>query len=139
VALPPWQEGLRVDGLAPAPYLKVQLDRIGSRTALLCNLLARPDPVALLHQQALVVAVGTEVLLVVLDDQQLTEADNAGASVNDHAVCNGMDRIAAPAIDVDALVDTGGISPGNAPGGGPAPGPDRSAHCRRATIVGRPR
>ena len=83
----------------------MKFDGVGASTALFRDFLALPDRLTLGDQQPVVVTVGGEVGVIVLDDDQLTKTHDAVARVHDLAVGHSHDRIAALPADVDTLVD----------------------------------
>ena len=94
---------------------------IGTRAALLSNALPDTHDIPLPHQQAAVMPVGADIDVIVLENNQLTEADNTGTRVDYSAVGDRVDGIAAVAADIYTLVYAGGIAPGDTAAGRPAP------------------
>ncbi len=88
----------------PVPAdLEVQLDLVGIGVAHLGDLLTLGDLLSFLHQDVPVVRVRRQVGTVVLDDDELAVAAQAGARVDDLAAGAGRDRLPRRAGDVDAL------------------------------------
>src|SRR5690606_24602985 len=112
------------DRLAVVADLEVQHVAVGAGAPHLRDLLAGLHRLALADQALAVVAVGRQPVLVVLDDDQLAVADQAGAGIHHHAVGRGDHRLAAAAADVDALagVVAGDEGPKQHALRGPAPG-----------------
>lgn len=94
---------------------------IGTRAALLSNDLPDTYDISLPHQQAAVMPVGTDIDVIVLENNQFTEAHNAGTRVDHSAIGDRVDGIPAVAPDIYALVYAGGIAPGDTAAGRPAP------------------
>ena len=84
----------------------------------------RPDRLALGHQQTVIMPVGAEIQLVVLDDQQLAEPDNTCPGVDDFAIGHGHHGVTSLAADVYALMHTGRIPSSHRSRRRPAPGAD---------------
>ena len=121
----------RVYRLAVFAQLEVQLHALAVAVAHGGNALAAPHGLAFAHEQALVVAVGGEVGLVVLHDDEVAVAAQAGTAVHHFAVGSGHNGLAGGAADVDALftaaeagedVAGGGALPGDAGGAAGAAG-----------------
>ena len=76
----------------------------GATAAHLGNDIAGFDLRTLGDQSPAVVRVGGEPLIVVLDDDQLTVADQSGTGVNNDAIGSRNHRLPGAAGDVDALL-----------------------------------
>ena len=84
----------------------MQLHDICSGTAFLRDLLSRAHLLTFRYQQAIVVPIGTEVNIVVLYYQQLTETHDTGAGIN-HFACGNRDNIITTLSgDINSLVHT---------------------------------
>ena len=77
---------------------------IGAGAALLSNDLANANDITFPHQEAAVVPIGTDVDVIVLEDNQLTEAHNARASVDHGAIGDRFDGVTAVAANINTLV-----------------------------------
>ena len=85
----------------------MQFHRICAGATLLRYLLARAHQVIFLYQQTIIVAIGAEVNIVMLDDQQLTETDNTSTRVYHLAIRHRLYGVTPTPADVYALVNTG--------------------------------
>ena len=85
----------------------MQLNRISTGAALLRDFLSSSHRFILPDQQAVIMAIGAQVGVVVLDDQQFSEAHNTGTGVYHDTIGDRIDGIAPLATDINALVDTG--------------------------------
>ena len=105
--------------MAVFAQLEVQLHALAVAVAHGGNALAAAHGLAFAHEQALVMAVGGEVGLVVLHDDEVAVAAQAGTAVHHFAVGSGHDGLAGGAADVDAFFtaaeageDTKGVAAG---------------------------
>ena len=81
----------------------MELDLVGVGAAHLRDLLALGDALSFLHQELVVVAVDGQERVVVLDDDQLAEAADAGTAENDLPGGARVDRLARLARYADPL------------------------------------
>ena len=84
----------------------MQFNDICSGTAFLRDLLSRAHLLTFRYQQAIVVAIGTEVNIVVLYYQQLTETHDTGARINHFARSDRDNIITTLSGDIYSLVHT---------------------------------
>ena len=96
----------RVNRFAISSDLEMQSRRLSRPFTHRRNALALLYCLSFFDQQRRVVPVGTEVSVVVLDDNKLTVADESTAGVNDPASGRRIDGLAAAALDEDAGVRT---------------------------------
>ncbi|MDQ0586733.1 hypothetical protein QFZ47_000842 [Variovorax paradoxus] len=104
MASPARQVARRVDGLALAADFEMQLDAVGVAVAHLGDLLALLHRLVFLHEQRLVMRIGREVGVVVLQDDQVAVAAQTCAGIDDAAVGRREDSVSRLAADVEALV-----------------------------------
>ena len=82
----------------------MQLHPVGIGAAHLGDLLAPAHVLVFLHQQRLVVRVGREKGVVVLEDHQVAIATQAGAGIHHAAIGRGQYRITRLASNIETLV-----------------------------------
>src|SRR5690606_7180156 len=124
----------RVDRRAVTPDLEMQLGTKSARRAYGSNFLATLYLLPFADQHRLVVRIGAQPALVVLDDQQVAITGQSVATIHHNTVCGGGHWITFAPPKGDAMLPdlVGRIMTGDAAGGRPLPvdRPGRYSGCR---------
>ena len=99
-----WQVADRVHGFALAPNFEVQLDAVSIRTAHFRNFLAAPHRLVFLDQQCLVVRIGGQKGVVVLQNNEIAIAPQTGARIHHPPVSRRKNRVSGFTGNIVALV-----------------------------------
>lgn len=101
-----WQELEWVDGFSLAANLEVQLHPISARRPHFCDRLPCLDLLPLPNHKPAVVAVGTDVGIIVLDDDEFAVAPQATPGVNHRTIRCSKNRLSQISGDINAFIQT---------------------------------